>query len=140
MKIPFTIVLYFAMICISTANLKQLKLNRDTHVQASNMNKIDSFTFTKKEPKLVCPDGPPTSIDAPLNERAICPWIINKTIDKNRIPEVIEEAVCSCKECSNIGTCIPSYAEVSVLRKISNKTVVENLKVAVACNCIMSVS
>lgn len=142
MKISFTIlVLYFAIICISITNPKQLKPSQKDHVLVSNLDKINFSTLlTKKERNLGCPNGPPTSIDTPVNERAVCPWFFNKTIDTNRVPKVINEAVCSCKGCFNGGTCVLSYASVPVLRKIPGGTQMETIKVAVACNCMLGAS
>lgn len=143
MKISLGIlVLCAASVCIYGTNLRMVQLHEKGQHTRSALIDMDSFKndarigtkLTKSD--LVCPKRPPTSPDAPIRERALCPWQINTTYDETRRPHFVEEAVCLCKRCFNQGTCYPIFAPINVYKILSaDHWEVQTLSRAVACEC-----
>ena len=92
---------------------------------------------TVKGWKPVCPEGSIDSADAPLKDRAVCPWLLKENYDKDRVPNVIHEAVCLCGSCLKVGKCVPIYADIPILKKLEDEYKSGKLSVAVACSCIL---
>jgi hypothetical protein len=60
----------------------------------------------------------------PTNQIASCPWTYVRTVDENRVPNVLWEARCVCRCGVNAADChyyrcMPVYTYIKVLRRLS---------------------
>lgn len=118
-------------------------------MQRSSISDKSHEQFTRLFGNSTCPSELNTSA-FPVMFRSSCPWYIELSVDKTRIPVTMAKARCRCKDCQTKTRPHPDFSCAAVktyrrvLREIPNQCDNEGFKmytsdveeVPVACTCV----